>query len=287
MGFFAPDGTEFQGLETNIGNLRPAALQGSLVLLASGATTTVFGPWNGIGNPSEDCYGILLNFNNYGITNAIRNALVNIAVDTSGGTNYDTNIVISNLMASSCAPYNLPGHGVWYYFPLYIPAGSAIGIQGKGTVNTSNFGVVIYMFTRPRRPELVRAGSYVDSYGINTGANNRGTTITMGTTADGANTLMGTATRDGWWTQCCFAQNDASQTAATIHVDVMAGSSTTVNNFLIQNQPWSVTGAEQISNVPWYGSLNKVVNGDNIYARAQSSAGSDTGPNIGVYVVGG
>jgi hypothetical protein len=294
MGLIAPDGTEFQYVDSNITNTRPVAGMGTAIPLASGATTTVFSPWVDIASENiatkitYDCYGMLLCFNNFGATNTIINGLANIAIDTTpAGSNYSANIIISNLMMSSATPYNLPGNGIWYYFPLYIPAQSSVGIQGKGTVNTANPSVAAWFFSKPKRPEMVRAGAYVDSYGIDSGANNRGTTITIGTTADGANTLIGTATRDGWWTQCCFAQADASQTAGAVAVDVMAGSSTTVNKYLIWDQPYGITAAEQISNVVWAGNLNKVVNGDNIYARAQSSTTADTGPNIGVYVVGG
>ena len=286
---YSPQGQDFQTVISNVTSTRPPATATNFgTAVTVNASTTVYGAWAELiagASVTTDIYGILLNINNYGVSNSNRNALFDIGVDNAGGTTYVTKI--PQLMGGSASPYYLGSGGIWDYFPLYIPAGSSVAVQAKGTVASTTTGVACWLFGQPRRPENVRSGSYVDAYGIDN-TNNRGTTITIGTTAEGAWTSLGTTTRSYWWQQCGFAQNDTSQTAAAIHVDIAAGASTTRNKILIENQLYIITAAEQIScNPNFMGSYNNIASGQIVYGRAQSSSISDTGPNIACYMVGG
>lgn len=289
MALYAPFGQDFQWQWSNVQNTRPvvtATNYGTAVTV--NVNTTTYGAWSQLASSTDvayDVYGILININNVGASNSIRNALYNIGVDNAGGTAYD--IKIPQLIGGSASPYYLGSGGLWYYFPLYIPAGSSIAAQAKGTVAATNTGVAIWLFGLPRRPEAVRAGSWVDAYGIDN-TNHRGTTITMGTTADGTLTSLGTITRSGWWQQAAFTQADSSMTASAIHVDIAVGASTARNKILIENQLYVVTAAEQISSNPnFMGSYNNAAAGEILYGRAQSGAASDTLPGIACYMLGG
>lgn len=283
---YSPFGADFQWLYSNVTATRPAAAFGTLV--TAGGTANTMGAYATLvtaANITTDVYGIQLNFNN-GFTSAtVKNFLVNIGVDNAGGTAFVTKIPF--LMAGHSGPYATVG-GISYYFPLYIPAGSSIGIQAQGTVASSTFSTAVTLYGQPRRPDAVRVGSKVFSFGQTT-ATSSGTAITLGTTAKGAYTQVGTAaTQSLWWWQCGYSSIDITMTAATIHLDVAAGSSTTVNKLLFQNQQFIVNATEQIANFPnLVGSYNNVASGDLVFIRGQSSANADTSPNVMAWGLGG
>lgn len=286
---YVPHGHDFQWEYSNVSATRPnAAGWGTSHTPSTTADTfSTYASLVSSGNITQDVYGVMLNFNNGATGNAIRNTLVNIGVDTAGGTSYSTRI--PDLMAGSASPHAGSGMGIWYYFPLYIPSGSSIGIQAGSTQATA-FNTAIWLYGLPRRPEAIRTGSYVTAFGITRGTSWRGTGITLGTTAEGAFTQIGaTTTLSHWWWQCGFSYADASQTLQVLTTDVAAGSSTTVNKLLLTDQTWVTNAAEQVSNIPWFQtSYNNVAVGENIYARGQTSiATADTTPTIAVYGLGG
>ena len=291
MPLYVPHGHDFQWEFCNVTSTgsRPNTAGWGFASTPS-TTADTFSNWAILVNSAsitQDVYGVMLCFNNGATSNAIRNILVNIGVDTAGGTAFT--VRIPDLIAGSASPLAGSGMGIWYYFPLYIPAGSSIGIQSGSTLTTSFF-TAIWLYGLPRRPEAIRAGSYVTSFGATRGTSWRGTNITLGTTAEGAYTQMGaTTTLPHWWWQVGFAQADASQTLQALTIDAAAGSSTTVNKAIITDQLWVTNAAEQISNVPWFQTgYNNVAAGENIYARGQTSiATADTGPNCIVYGLGG
>lgn len=288
MGLFVPQGNDFQWSYSNITATRPNIAGWGLSHTPS-ITASTFSAYTTLvaaANITHDVYAIYLCFNNNSAPAAIRNTLVNIGVDTAGGTNFVTKI--PQLMCGNAAPLNIGAGGVWYYFPLFIPAGSSIGIQA-GAVAAIAFNTAVWLYGKPRRPESIRTGSYVTAFGTQTGTAWRGTNITPGTTAVGALTQIGAATtRSHWWWQGGFCLQDTTATASALTLDVAAGSSITLNKFLIEKQVWTVTGAEQISSFPLFpSSYNNVAVGENIYARMQSSAFLDTGNNVAVYGLGG
>lgn len=288
MPLFVPQGTDFQWSYSNVSATRPTITGWgfSHVPSTTASTFSTYATLVSAANVTTEVFGIYLNFN-FGATSAtIRNTLVNIGIDNNGGTNFDTRI--PQLMCGSASPLSIGAGGIWYYFPLYIPAGSSIGIQAGSTVATAFF-TAITLYGKPRRPEAIRAGSYVTALGTTTGTTWRGTNVTQGTTADGAFTQIGAATtRSHWWWQAGFSLADGTMTAAAIAMDIAAGSSTVLNKTLIENQIWTTTAAEQISSFPQFtGSYNNVGVNENIYARLQGSGNSDTGPNVAVYGLGG
>lgn len=289
MPLYAPFGNDFQWEYSNVSATRPnaAGWGTSHTPSATADTFSTYATLVSSANVTQDVYGIMICFNNGSTSNAIKNTLANIGVDTAGGTAFSTRI--PDLMVSSASALAGSGMGVWYYFPLYIPAGSSIGIQA-GSTSTTAFFTAIWLYGLPRRPEAIRTGSYVTAFGATRGTSWRGTNITLGTTAEGAFTQMGaTTTLSHWWWQVGWAQADASQTLQAVTIDVAGGSSTTVNKLLLTNQVWVTNAAEQISNVPWFQtSYNNLAAGENVYARGQTSiATADTGPNCIVYGLGG
>lgn len=269
---YVPQAQDFQWYYSNTLATRPAAAYGATI--TPNTTVNTFGAWVQLASAANipyDVYGVQLCFNNAATSNSNRLILANIGVDNAGGTNYLT--IIPNLMASKAYPYTTAPNGIWYYFPLYIPAGSSIAVQATSSVTTT-FNCSAYFYGLPRRPEAVRAGSYVDVYGLNT-TTRQGTSVTMGTTAEGAwSASLGTTTRSTWWWQMGVSMDTTAINAAIVHCDLAAGASTTAGDYklLMENQNWISSSTEQVGNLPLtQNCFNNVAAGQNIYGRAQTS----------------
>lgn len=272
MGLYVPSAGDFKWWVSN-GASRPAAAYGTA--LTPGAAPT-FGSWTQLltgAQVSDDVYGIMINFNSFSSSATTRNVLADIGVDNAGGTNYRT--VIPYLLAGHAAPYNIGSGGQWYYFPLFIPKGSSIAARAMGNAVTAG-RCRITVFGQPKRPESVRVGSKVFSFGENT-TNATGTAVTLGTTGDGAWVQAGSATTMSlWWWQTGYTAVDTTMTAARIHCDCSAGDATN-KKILVQDNPVVVTTAEQISNLPTtVGCVANVAEGSLVYVRGQSSATADS-----------
>jgi hypothetical protein len=206
-----------------------------------------------------------------------------MGVDNAGGTSYVS--VIPHLLAGNAIPYTTPPGGVFYYFPLYIRAGSTVAFRAMSNSATA-LRVSVYFYGLPARPDAVRVGSYVDAFGVNV-TNRIGTAITAGTTSEGTFTQLGSATtKPYWWWQMGFNINNTNMNAATTHADIASGTATN-RRLLIENQIWQSTTAEQIGCVPAIISAYKeVATGDLIYGRAQTTA-TTTGTTMIAYGLGG
>jgi hypothetical protein len=241
-----------------------------------------------LGNTAYACFGISIIIHSGAYTAEARDILVTLGFDHAGATTYTDN-AIANLIATNCGT-PLFG-GVCYYFPLYIPEGTAIAASASvnnATVRTVYVGVEL--FGRPTHPELVRAGSYVDTFGAVT-ASSRGTTITSGTTNEGAWTEVtgGATTKPYWWWQVGWGANDSSLTAVMYSMDVGYGGVGT-EELVIQGQLHTSSGtAEQVVSPmlasPYY--TNEVGVGGRIYARMQCNGTVDSNLSTIVYALGG
>lgn len=288
-GLYVPvGGGDFKWQIGNWGTTRPGTTLGTLI--TANATANAMGTaWTQLFTGAQvvnDVYGVMICFNgSVSISAATRNMLFDFGVDNTGGTNYST--LIPYLMGGHASPYNVGSGGIWYYFPLYIAKGSSIATRAQASTASSQTYVAMTLYGQPRRPDTVRVGSSVISFGEST-ATSRGTAITMGTTAKGAYTQMGTAVpRPLWWWQVGYATNDTTMSAQGIHLDVAAGTTTTNNKLLIQDTLITTTAAEQINNLPiTSGCLGNVATGSLIYGRGQSSATADTTPNLIIYGLG-
>jgi hypothetical protein len=285
MPIYAPFGPDFQWQYSNVTTTRLVAGWGTSHTAGAAPNFSTYATLVTAANVTQDVYGVELLFSNAFNAATTRNLLVNIGVDSGGGTTFVTKIPA--LMAGHAGSMILGG-GITYYFPLYIPAGSTIGIQATGTTAFA-FNTAIKLFGQPRRPEAVRVGSYVTNFGTTTtGA--RGTAITLGTTARGTYTRVGAATtRSFWWWQMGYSFVDTNVAAASVAFDMAAGSSTTVNKSLFINAVYFQDGTERIWNTPFTigQQYNNVAAGENIYIRGQGSGAAEAGATVAAYGLGG
>lgn len=281
---FVPVGPDFQWYYSNTLTTQPTASYGTTI--TPGTTAGTYGSWAQVAtaaNMAKDTYGVFICFNAANTSAAVRNILCEMGVDNAGGTSYQS--VIPYLIAGNAVAYTAFGGGIYYYFPLYIKAGSTVAFRAMSNSATT-FRVSVYFYGEPRRPDGVRVGSYVDAFGFD--ATNRvGTTITAGTTSEGAWTQLGSATtKNYWWWQCGFNINNATMNSGIFHTDISAGNATN-KKLLFENQYWAASATEAIGNIPAFqNAYNNVASGANIYGRAQASA-TTTGTNMIAYGLGG
>jgi hypothetical protein len=287
MTLAVPGFQEFGWVLSSHASTRPAANMGITITPAQ----------NSKGSYSEyidgalvlfDVYGIKINFNTNDRSNAVGNTLVDIGVDVTAGTSYT--VLIPDLLATHASPLSI-GHGVNYYFPLFIPAGTSIA--ARASIDNATVGTLrsmIYLYGKPRYPAQVRVGRRVEAIGEVT-ATSEGTVCVPGTAADGTYTSMGTLTRDAWWFQMGFGTSDASLASGGIYDwDLAIGDAS--NKRLASTEPIARTiihtSAEQVShinsmeNASMFGAAGKTV-----YIRGQGSGVADTDITTIAYALGG
>ena len=273
---FGPDGT--RPLLTSFGaSFTPGFnAYGSYVTLIAGASVT------------DDAYGILINVNGIGLNTFARDTNVTIGMDQAGGTAFTDTIIdlVTGCPCNSTSATDLL-QGVQWFFPLFIKAGTSIGIKGSQNQATPTAGSsTVRLFCRPAHPESIRTGSRVVTYGA-VPASSCGTAITPGTTADGTYTQLGTvAAGDApwFWTVGCGLNNAAVPGGEAHYVDLAVGSSTTVNKQIVTNEKWAVNTSESTMAV-FEGANGTAAPGDLVYGRMQASGAVITGLSMAAYGV--
>lgn len=233
---------------------------------------------------SDDAYWVDVFVTGVAVSGAAKDGLITIGVDPAGGSSYtDT---ITDLLVSCAPTSSLPGFLI-YSFPLFIKAGSTIA--AKGTVNTATVGtitVAVRLRCKPTRPELVRVGSYVRTFGSTPGSS-AGTSVTPGNAGTkGTWVQMGSNTVDNlWFYQLGLGINNATMNNNLTGWDVGIGDGS--NKATIVDDQWAVPNtAETLVTTPrqtWWESKT----GDGIWVRAAAAGTALTGWSAAVYAVGG
>jgi hypothetical protein len=219
----------------------------------------------------NDTYAIMININSANTSGTARNYIVDIGVDLAGGTSYTA--VIDDLLAGGASSYTVSA-GVWYYFPLFIPAGAAVAARARGT-NATAIRVGAIFMQRPSNPSQFRKGSFVETVGANGIV---GTAVTSGTTNKGSWTSLGTTTKRCWFWQLGVQVNasDTAWGAVGVHGDLAVGDGTSYD-VIILDQPFLTTTGETSTNPPiTVGCEWDVPAGSTLYARLQCSGTADT-----------
>jgi hypothetical protein len=280
----------YSSFEWSVGNMStPGVSPGTSVTPAQNA----MGNWaNLLGALAHDVFGVMVNINTGGVATKSRDILVNIGVDTAGGTSYAT--VIPYLLGSCAGSYNLittGGGGHWYYFPLFIKVGSTVAAQASinnATVGTVYVGIVCYGL--PMRPCLEKVGSFVTAFGT-TAASSAGTAVTSGSSGSKGNfTLLGTTTQDLWWWQLGIGCRSSAMAVLYYTADLATGASASANKIIIPDKQF-VTSTDETLSV--YGmqdvsAYSETPAGSKVYARiACNGATPDANLSAIAYGLGG
>lgn len=270
-----PVGSNQFGLTQPSTTARPATAQGTSVTPAVGSK----GNWAQlIASTTADLYGVLVCINSNSGSNSSRNTVVDIGIGPSGSEV----VLVPDLIGGNAGTYVLGA--MWYYFPIFVPAGSRVAARAQGTVTTA---IRVYMqgVGRPSNPAQIRKASFVDAIGVS-GPN--GVSVTGGSTNEGAWTLIGTTTDRVWWWQFGIqvASSDTSHIAGVQHVDIAVGNGT-LFDVIIQDAQFITSTAEASSNPPLSAGVEYPVDaGVDVYARVWSSGTPDP-YQIAVYAAGG
>lgn len=279
---FVPAGFGYGSQVPSWGTTRPATANGVLV-------TPVI--TNGWGTPVQlhsataaDTYGLYININSIAASNSFRPSAIQIGIDEAGGTAYVYRII--NLLCGGACAYTLPGGGIWYYFPMFIPKGSTIAVQARSSTATA-FNVGTILNQELRDPTSIRTGSYMEALGVTLGAATAaGVAVTPGTTAEGAWVQVGTTTKRLWHWQVMLQHTaaDTAWSAQTYHIDLAVGNAT-VKDLILTDVVGFDDATEnyaQSAQTIYY----DVPAGSAIYARVQASSAIDT-YTIAAYGMGG
>jgi len=244
---------------------------------------------------AEDCYGIAVGFAGGSAAATIHRYLVDLLIDPAAGVGNagsSWTVVIANLYA----PYaSLGCGGYWYYFPLYLKAGTAIGTANQALVAAKAIRVMVRCYGKPTRPELLRVGTKVQTYGAVTSSDTTGTAITPGTNAMGSYTAsLGTSSYDQFWWQAGLGYNDTTIGGGTsisegTLLDVAASNDAgTTKTVVAESILLTASTTEQIGKAP-FGTRNQweVPSGATIYCRAANTIAPNTTPTCVAYGLGG
>jgi hypothetical protein len=239
----------------------------------------------------NDSYGMVINVNNNFVGATFRQLALQFSVDYTGGTNFSTgNVIISGLLGSQAINYQLGG-GLWYYFPLFIPSGSRLGVTGRGSTTAAPIpGIAVKFLTSPSNPSMVKRGAFVETIGLTLGAGTvTGVSVTPSTAVNEPNTwtLIGTTTNRLWSWQVGCQHSDTTMTLLNYHVDIGVGTSTTVVEPILTDQFVETSATEQFTTIPVVGGVEKVVPaGSQIYARVHNAGTNENAGSFQVVVYG-
>lgn len=267
MGLWVPNG--FGDFEFRAGNTlasRPSGTPGTSVATGTG----VYGAYSTLiaaAAVTSDVYGVMVCLNNTALTTVSRVATVKIGVDPAGGTTFIT--LIPDLVAWSAGPLTTGG-GMWYYFPIFIKAGSTIGAAALG-IGANTINVQCIVFGRPRAPSKPWVGTAVDVIGPLT-------PMTSGTTSDGTYAALGTTTKAYKYWQCGMGCDTTAGTSGNVYTMDLAYGDASNKMLIIADQMFQyTTAAETFGGVgtPSNVCYRRTPSGAIIYARIQCSGTAD------------
>jgi len=165
---------------------------------------------------THDVHYLVVSFGGVsGTATADTACLADILIDPAGGTSWTA--LINDLVIGFMPVLTggQVGHQIYYYFPLWIPAGASLGVQSRCNVVSWQSRVCMWAYGNPSRPDMWWCGQGVESLGINA-ASSKGTDITPGsTTATFSWTNVGSPTSYRYGA-IQFGQNGSDATATAI-----------------------------------------------------------------------
>jgi hypothetical protein len=248
-------------------------------LHTKGAWTDVIvaADWSGF---TGDSFEIEIRFDSGSVSASNIQILADIGVDSGGG--YAS--IIDNLQATEASPWQTASLGLIYKFPLRIANGVKIGCRIQSNTLSQTVRVGIIVRGNPSNPALVRAGTFVRTFGAVT-ASSSGTAITPGTVAEGAWTQITAATADDlWFWDAGYGNADNTNNSGGMVVDLATGAAAAEVGFAF-NIAFGKSTTEALGKVA-AGVVWPVASGARISARMQVTT-SETSETLIIYAVGG
>jgi hypothetical protein len=174
---------------------------------------------------SHDVHRLCVHVSNTQTAGAAYYALLDILIDLAGGSSWSSwidDLTVGFLGADTTSLNS----GVWFDFPIWLPAGASIGAQMRTSHTVAvDARISIWAFGEPSRPDMWWCGQGVETLGV-TAASSRGTAVTPGSSsAYGSWTSVGsTTTRRYGAIQLGTNGTDASMSAINYHFQIGRGS---------------------------------------------------------------
>jgi hypothetical protein len=237
---------------------------------------------------SADAFGFWIHVQGLGANTFARDALITVAGDPAGGTAWDGNEIVEDLIVSDAAPTvnNTVGAGIEYYFPIKIESGTSLAV--KASVNNATPGtmqVSIRLACEPDRVDLIRCGTAIRGYGA-TAASSNGTAVTAGSASEGAWTEIGTLADAIWYLTAGVGYSNASMASAPTAMDIAIGASTLSNRIVLSDVIITQSGFEQ-QTAFYPGAMVNGEVGEKIFARLQVAGAVTTNFSVIAYGVTG
>jgi hypothetical protein len=196
---------------------------GAVVLTADGSSHTKGSDTAVLAGLAYDCYGIQLQFQAGNTDTTARRSMVDLLIDPAAGignAGSSWSVLINNLLMSSPAT-NEALSGYHFYFPLFLPAGTAIGARVQDLVGGEDVSISATILGQPTRPDLVKVGTQVQTLGATT-ATTSGVSVSPGVTGSmgSYSASLGTLDRAAWWWQLGTGLNDATYSAFRVWWDI-------------------------------------------------------------------
>lgn len=249
--------------------------KGSYTELISGASVTA------------DVYAMEIVVTQFAVGATVSGVLIDIGIDPANGGSYT--VLINNLMgANAGVPATTENGGVHYFFPLFLKAGTQVGARCQSNTASQTGNVAVTLYCKPSRPELVRTGSYVTTFGAAT-ATSLGASLTPGTVSEGTYLDINGAdtTLPYWFWQYGIGCNDTTMSNSTLFVDLAVGDATNKHTVIRNNLVMTSTS----ETVTKWNSLpqgyHEVPAGIRVYGRAQLGGTLDSNYHMCAYAVGG
>lgn len=265
-------GEDFSWMYSSISATRPAASLGTTH--APGTSGSKAGSYTEIvsgANCARDVFGLFVNFNSNNFAAENRNTTVDIGVDPSGGSSYT--ILIPDLFAGNAAPYQLGGHS--YYFPIWIKAGSSIGIRAATAAATARtLKCFMQVYGSPRNKAACKVGTKCKAYGV---SGTGGVAVTSGTASEGSWTSLAASIAEApfYW-EVGLHCADTTMMGVFYHADLGYGDGSNKRVIVSDKLFVSTSTSEQLGSAGGDGMWAQVKAGGTVYGRLQCSGTADS-----------
>lgn len=231
MALIVPGGPVFAHWSDNFTASTPAVAPGTAV--PAGSTTAYVANEDGdpvglIGALAHDCEYLVIAAHNGNVNGGNTSTLLDILVDPAGGTSW-SEFIADLLIGYSIAIASSAGVSRMYHFPVWLPAGTAIGARARGAHSALvTPSIVAYAAGGNKNPASWWCGQKVETVGTFDAANSRGQAHTPGNTGTYSSwTSLGSpvAARGGAVQYAVQAEGDNSLAQRTYHFQFGAGSS--------------------------------------------------------------
>lgn len=142
---------------------------------------------------THDVHLLNLGVSGTAVVNGDSHAQCEILYDPAGGTNWS--VLIPSLQCGYSATVStIISLNAWYSLPLFIKAGTSLGVRGRTSANQNvNCAIAAFCFGQPNKPDMWWCGQGVEVLGANT-AGSKGTDLPLGVSSSyGAWTTVGTS----------------------------------------------------------------------------------------------